>query len=53
VDPALLAGLLLAAAALDPTSGVGLLFYGSDKPLGVIGHNGGGQFFDGLLMPLT
>ncbi len=53
VDPALLAGLLLAAAALDPAGGVALLFYGREQPLGVAGRNDAGQFFDGLVSPLT
>jgi hypothetical protein len=53
VDPTLLAGLLLAAAALEPSGGVGLLFYGADKPLGLAARNDAGQFFDGLVMPLT
>ncbi len=53
VDPTLLAGLLAAAAALEPVGGVELLFYGREKPLGVSGKNDAGQFFDGLLMPLT
>jgi hypothetical protein len=53
VDPMLLAGLLLAAAALDPSGGVALLFYGREKPLGVSGRNDAGLFFDGLLQPLT
>jgi hypothetical protein len=53
IDPLLLIGLLQAAAALDPVNGVGVLFYGADKPVGLIAHNDAGQFFDGLLMPLT
>src|SRR5262249_23933108 len=53
VDPTLLASLLLAAAALEPTSGVSLRFYGAGSLLGVAAHNGAGLFFDGLLMPLT
>jgi hypothetical protein len=53
IDPLLLAGLLQAAAALDPVNGVGVLFYGADKPVGLIAHNDAGQFFDALLMPLT
>jgi DNA polymerase III sliding clamp (beta) subunit (PCNA family) len=53
VDPVLLAGLLQAAAALDPSGGVSLLFYGREQPLGVMGRNEAGQFFDGMLQPLT
>ena len=53
VDPALLAGLLQVAAALDPSGGVALLFYGREQPLGVMGRNDAGQFFDGMLQPLT
>ncbi len=53
VDPTLLAGLLLAAAALDPVGGVALLFYGREQPLGIVGHNDAGQFFDALISPLT
>jgi hypothetical protein len=53
VDPLLMIGLLQAAAALEPTGGVGVLFYGPDKPVGLVARNDAGQFFDGLLMPLT
>ncbi len=53
MDPTLLAGLLAAAAALEPVGGVELLFYSRTAPLGVAGRNAAGQFFDGLLMPLT
>jgi hypothetical protein len=53
VNPELLAGLLLAAAALDPAGGVWLLLYGPDAPVGVACHNDAGQFFDGLIVPLT
>jgi hypothetical protein len=53
IDPLLFAGLLQAAAALDPVNGVGVLYYGADKPVGLVAHNDAGQFFDGLLMPLA
>jgi DNA polymerase III sliding clamp (beta) subunit (PCNA family) len=53
VNPGLLVELLRAAAALEPVNGVGVLYYGPDKPVGLIAHNDAGQFFDGLLMPLT
>jgi DNA polymerase III sliding clamp (beta) subunit (PCNA family) len=53
IDPQMLIGLLQAAAALDPVNGVGVLYFGADKPVGLIAHNDAGQFFDGLLMPLT
>ena len=52
VDPALLAGLLHAAAALEPEAGVSLLFYGKEKPLGLMCRNGEGQAFDALLVLL-
>lgn len=53
IDPLLLIGLLQAAAALDPAGGVGVLFYGDGKPVGLVARNDAGQFFDGLLVPLT
>lgn len=52
VDPALLAGLLQVAAALvGEEKSVTLLFYGKDKPLGVMAHNTDGQCLDALIMP--
>jgi hypothetical protein len=53
LDPNILIGLLQAAAALDPSGGVQFLFYGRDKPVGLACRNEAGQFFDGLIMPLT
>jgi hypothetical protein len=53
VDPLLLVELLRAAAALGPVNGVGVLYYGADKPVGLVASNDAGQFFDALLMPLT
>ena len=58
VNPKMLARLLEVAAAfaeLDPPEppAVDLLWYGRDKPLGVVGKNREGQIFDALLMPLT
>lgn len=53
VNPELLAGLLNVAAALNPDGGVMLLYYGKDKPLGLVARNSEGQAFDALLMPLS
>jgi hypothetical protein len=58
VNPKMLARLLEVAAAFsapDPFEppAVDLLWYGRDKPLGVVGKNREGQIFDALLMPLT
>lgn len=53
LDPALLAGLLQVAAALEPEGGVKLLYYGPGKPVGLIAHNDQGQYLDALVMPLT
>jgi hypothetical protein len=54
VNPAYLAKLLTVAAQYsDPTAPwVELWYYGRDHPLGVLTRNEGGQFFDGLCMPL-
>jgi len=57
VNPKTLSHLLEVAAAfaeaepMDPPA-VDLLFYGRDKPLGIVGKNHHGQTFDALLMPL-
>jgi hypothetical protein len=40
------------AAAMEPPA-VDILFYGRDKPLGIVGKNHHGQTFDALLMPLV
>jgi hypothetical protein len=53
VHPGQLAGLLGVAQALEPEGGVALLYYGAGKPLGLAAHNDQGQYFDGLMMPLT
>ena len=48
----MLAGLLTVAASLGLTA-VDLLYWAEHKPLGIMGHNDQGQFFDGVIMPLT
>jgi hypothetical protein len=54
VDAALLAGLLqVAAALLTEERSVTLLFYGKDKPLGVMTRTSEGQYLDALIMPLS
>jgi DNA polymerase III sliding clamp (beta) subunit (PCNA family) len=53
VDLQLLIGLLQAAAALEPAGGVKVLFWSPAKPVGLTAKTAQGQFFDGLLMPLT
>jgi hypothetical protein len=52
VDPTLLASLLEVAGALGMEA-VEVLYYGKGKPLGLVAHNDAGQFFDGLIMPLS
>jgi hypothetical protein len=51
-DPKLMAGLCQVAADLGMER-VTLLFFADDRAAGVIGHNSDGQFFDGLIMPLS
>jgi len=51
LDPILLASLMELARALG-IGAIDLLYYGQGKPLGIIGQNATGQFFDGLIMPL-
>lgn len=54
VDPKMLAGLLVAMAAIEPEGGITLLWYGPDKPLGLMAKNATQQLFlDALLMPLS
>jgi uncharacterized protein YfaA (DUF2138 family) len=53
LNPTLLVELLKVAAAVTAGEGVDLLFFGRDKPLGLMARNEGGQTFDGLIMPLT
>jgi hypothetical protein len=53
IDPSSLRGLLNVAAALEPDEGVALLYFGKDKPLGVMCRNSDGQTFDALIMPLV
>lgn len=52
VDPALLASLLDTVGSLGMET-VDVLYYGKDKPLGLVARNDAGQWFDGLIMPLT
>jgi hypothetical protein len=52
ISPGVLAGLLDVAEALQ-SEGVTLLYYGPGRPIGLMGKNGEGQFFDALLMPLS
>jgi hypothetical protein len=57
VNPKMLARLLeVAAAFAEPSLSeppvVDILFYGRDKPLGIVGKNHQGQTIDALIMPL-
>ena len=57
VNPKMLARLLEVAAAFSEPSlaeppAVDILFYGRDKPLGIVGKNHQGQTIDALIMPL-
>jgi hypothetical protein len=52
VDPALRASLLEVVGALG-MEGVDVLYYGKGKPVGLVARNDAGQFFDGLIMPLS
>jgi hypothetical protein len=58
VNPKMLARLLEVAAAFaepgpsEPPA-VDILWYGRDKPLGIVGKNHLGQTFDALMMPLS
>ncbi len=52
VDPKLLAGLLDVALALG-CERLQLLYFPKEKLLGVSAHNERGQFFDGVLVPLS
>jgi hypothetical protein len=57
VNPKMLARLLEVAAAFSEPSlseppAVDILFYGRNKPLGIVGKNHQGQTIDALIMPL-
>jgi hypothetical protein len=57
VNPKMLARLLEAAAVFSEPSlaeppAIDILFYGRDKPLGIVGKNHQGQTIDALIMPL-
>src|SRR5215472_7512838 len=57
VNPKMLARLLEVAAAfsepcLSEPPAVDILFYGRDRPLGIVGKNHQGQTIDALIMPL-
>ena len=53
LNPSLLIELLKVAVAVSAGEGVDVLFYGRDKPVGLLARNDEGQTFDGLIMPLT
>jgi hypothetical protein len=54
VDAGLLVRLLKAAGAVaGDSSAVEVLYFGRDKPIGVIARGAGGVTFDGLIMPLS
>lgn len=58
VNPKTLARLLEVATAfsepgLSEPPAVDILFYGRDRPLGILGKNHQGQMFDALMMPLS
>jgi hypothetical protein len=54
LDPAILARLLEVVIALadDDNRAVTFLYYGKGRVIGLAAHNGQGQFFDGVIMPL-
>jgi hypothetical protein len=51
-DPKLMASLCQVAADLG-LERVDLLYFEATKPVGLIGHNDQGQYFDALIMPLS
>jgi hypothetical protein len=55
LDPAILARLLevIIALADDDNQAVTFLYYGKGRVVGLAAHNGQGQFFDGVIMPLS
>ena len=45
--------LLVLAEAMQVEDGITFLWYGKDRPLGLMAKNPDGQVLDALLMPLT
>jgi hypothetical protein len=55
LDPTILARLLEVVTALadDDSRAVTFLYFGKGRVIGLAAHNGQGQFFDGVIMPLS
>jgi hypothetical protein len=55
LDPAALARLLdvITALADDDSRAVTFMYYGKGRVIGLAAHNSQGQFFDGVIMPLS